>query len=280
MLNILKKIGVVGLLSLVTLSSNAYGQDCCYDCCDSAPSKFYIGVFGGGGQADSTHVTQKGIAFFPAEVGGPLYVNASGHDHSYSASIVGMNLGYQLKPMNGLLGWCLQPAIELEGYYLKRHGNSKTGDLINVTDRLPEHDFVNTLHMDSGVFLANAVVAFDIPCLTFFKPYVGVGIGATKIWISKAKSEQFSPPEAGVNHFNSRRSDSDWTFAVQTKIGLRFDVTCNWGIFTEYRFLHVNASDYTFGETRYADHAPTTDWNLHKSGVNYNIGVIGITYSL
>lgn len=295
MLNIFKNCKVVGCLFLMTLCSHAQGEDFFYernqfqgddfvyeyDCDQYQCPSFYVGFFGGGGGSCDAHVNQRGIAFYPDAEGGPLDVNANGSLRSAGAAIGGVNIGYQLQQMqiNKSCGWSILPAIELEGYYLTRLGNSKTGDLINITDRLPEHDFINTLPMDSGVFLANGVVAFNIPCLNCLQPYVGAGVGAAKIWISGAKSEQFSPPEAGINHFNSRTRDSDWAFAVQAKVGLRYNLSCNWNLFAEYRFLHVNPTDYTFGDTRYPNHVPTSNWNVHLKGLNYNLGVVGIQYT-
>lgn len=281
MLNMLKNYAFVGVLFLMALCSRAYGNDIyeCDECCE--PQPYYIGFFGGAGRACDADVSQKGTVFFPPGAGGPLDVNATGSLRSHSVAIGGVNLGYKLQQVNDpFIGACITPAVEFEAYYLTRLGNTQTGHLINTNDRLPEHDFINSLPMDCGVFLANGVFSFDVPCLDYFQPYVGVGVGATKIWISDAKSRQVDPSEPGINHFNSRRHDSDWTFAVQAKAGLRCNIFCNWQLFAEYRFLHLNSTSYKFGDTRYPEHFPTTDWRLHLKGLNYNMVIVGLQYSL
>lgn len=275
MLNKFKNYTLAGFLFLMTLCSNAQGNE--FDQChQSGCQPFYVGVFGGLGRSGSSHVSQKGIAFFSP----PLDVDAEGSARRASAALGGIQIGYQLRQMQiKSCGWCITPAIELEASYLKRRHN-KTGDLINITDRLPEHDFIDTLPMHSGVFLINGILAFNIPSLKCVQPYIGAGLGTTKTWIRGADSEQVSPVEVGVNHFNSRTNDSDWAFAAQAKVGVRFNLSCNWRLFAEYRFLHQSSTNYTFGDTQYPTHVPTTDWKLHFDSMNYNLAVVGIQYSL
>lgn len=171
-------------------------------------------------------------------------------------------------------------SVELEGYYLRKLGSAETGDLINPTNQLPEHDFIDKLPTQGGVFLANALLRFRIPSLCRFQPYIGGGIGAAKLWITGADSLQVAPPEAGVNHFNSDRDSSDWTFAAQGKAGLRFQLCGGWRLFAEYRFLYLCPTNYTFGETVAPNHVATTDWRVRVNGQYFNLGVVGLEYSL
>lgn len=273
---------IVSLLSLMGICSVAQAYDCCNPC-EPQCSSFYISAFGGGGQSLKANIRQTGIAFFPEDEGGPLDVDARGSWRSANAGLGGANIGYRLQPREfGSCGMSFTPAVELEGYYIARLNNDYTNNLINEldTDRLPEHDFVNKLPMDSGVFLANGVIALNLPSFSAVQLYVGGGVGAAKTWINKAISSQVNPPEAGINHFNSKRSDSNWAFAAQAKVGLRYELTCNWSVFAEYRYLHVNSSNYTFGDTRYPDHAPTTSWKVKVKSMDYNLGVAGIQFTL
>lgn len=271
---------IVSLLSLMGICSVAQAYDCCNPC-EPPCSSLYISAFGGGGQSLKTNIRQTGIAFLSDAEGGPLDVDARGSWKGSNAALGGANIGYRLQPQEfGGMGFT--PAVELEGYYLTRLNNDSTGDLINEldTDRLPEHDFVNRLPMDGGVFLANGVLAFNIPNFCAAQLYVGGGIGAAKTWINGANSLQVSPLEADINHFNSKRNDSNWAFAAQAKVGLRYELTANWSVFAEYRYLHVNSSNYTFGDTRYPDHAPTTSWKVKVRSMDYNLGVAGIQFTL
>jgi opacity protein-like surface antigen len=134
--------------------------------------------------------------------------------------------------------------------------------------------------MNAGVYLANAVFSLNTPCFGRFSPYVGVGIGATRLSIRNAKSLQVAPPERGINHFNSRRSDSSWAFAAQAKVGLRYSVCRSLHIFGEYRYLYVDSSNYILGSTVYPTHAPTSPWNVKVQNTHYNAFVFGIQYDL
>lgn len=261
--------------------SLAQASDCCNPCEPSG--SFYISAFGGGGAALKTTLRQTGIAFFPEDEGGQLNVDARGSWRGANAALGGAAIGYKLLPRRiTSCGVRFTPAVEFEGYYLTRLNNSTSEDLINQldTDRLPEHDFINNLPMDGGVFLANGILSFNVPSCSAVQVYVGGGVGAAKTWINKATSFQVNPIEPGINHFNSKRTDSNWALAAQAKVGLSFELSANWSVFAEYRYLHVNSSNYTFGDTRYPDHVPTTSWKVKVRSLDYNLGVAGIQFTL
>jgi opacity protein-like surface antigen len=174
--------------------------------------------------------------------------------------------------------WALVPAAELEGYYL---GNtSYTGHLINdEATRLDEHDFTVTYPIERGVFLTNAVFNLNIPCYRFH-PYVGLGFGAAIVNISGADSLQVSPPEAGVNHYNSSTGDTAPTFAGQVKAGVSYDINDCLSLFAEYRWLYLSTTHFTFGSTVYPGHAVTSSWQVKLDHQNFNMGAVGIRLSL
>lgn len=247
-----------------------------------APGKIYVGVFGGGGSSNRVGINQFGTALFIEAQGGPLAVNSFGTSNSRSMGIVGGQVGYQWpellsNPLN--LQWGISPAIELEGYYLGR--SSFTGhDINNDTVRLPEHDFLVTYPLRAGVFLTNAVLNFNSANYAWLHPYVGVGIGTAVVSISNASSIQTAPPEAGVNHYNASTGDRDTTFATQAKLGLNFDFTPNISMFVEYRWLYLADTHFTFGSTVYPAHAPTTSWLVNMDHQNYNMGAVGLRFSV
>lgn len=265
------------LLSLNSISSFLVAQECCDQ---PGCNRLYVGAFGGGLYSNSTKVIQQGTAFFTEAEGGPLAVYADGHTKSTSSGFGGVQIGYEWRdcPWNiGCSDWTITPAAELEGYWYKQ---TKKGHLINTTDRLPEHDFLDSFHMDTGVYLANAVFSFNSCCLGSLTPYLGAGVGATRISISNASSLQTSPEEVGINHFNSDRSDSSWAFAGQIKAGLRYNFCESFHVFGEYRYLYVDASNYIFGSTVYDTHAPTSPWNVKVQNIRYNAFVVGVQYDL
>lgn len=283
MFNLFSKSRLAALLALVSLStmtSSLMAWECCDPC---ACNRLYIGAYGGGIYSTSTRITQMGTALFPelipAPEGGPLAVHAEGRTKSTSSGFGGVQIGYEWHQPIGCSGWTFGPALEIEGFWYK---HIKKGHLFNTTDtdRLPEHDFLDTFHMNAGVYLANAVFSLNHSCLCGFTPYVGVGAGATRLSIRKADSLQVAPVEPGINHFNSQTNDTSWAFAAQVKAGLRFNICESFHIFGEYRYLFVDSSNYIFGSTVYPTHAHTTPWNVKIKNIHYNAFAFGIQYDL
>ena len=95
----------------------------------------------------------------------------------------------------------------------------------------------------------------------------------------RSQFRAIAPLEAGINHFNSGPNSSRWTFAAQAKAGIRINVTDRIWAFGEYRFLHEQATDYTFGSTVYPTHIATTNWNVHIGSLDRNLAVGGIGVS-
>lgn len=246
----------------------------------AATEKVYFGVFGGGGSSNRVNINQYGTAFFPEAVGGPLAVNAFGHTNRRNVGIVGGHIGYQwgdifLNSFNSQTS--VSPAVELEGYYIGK-SSFKGHEVNNETFRLPEHDFLVTYPMTSGVFLANTVLNFNLANYTRWHPYVAGGIGAAILSISHADALQVAPLEANVNHYNGNPKDHAATFAAQTKVGLNFAFTEHLSVFGEYRWLYTADTNFTFGSTVYPTHAPTSSWNAHFGAQYYNMGAAGIRF--
>lgn len=244
-----------------------------------APGKFYVSALGGYGSSTKFDINQYGTAFYTEANGGPLAVNAFGRTDNRSIWLVGAHIGYQVPEilLDCNLQWTLVPAAELEGYYLDN--NSFTGHLVNdEATRLPEHDFIVTYPMKSGVFLTNAVLNLNIPCLRFH-PYVGAGIGGAVVSISGAKATQITPPEPGINHYNSNTRDIASTFAGQVKVGLSYDFNKCFSLFAEYRWLYLSSTHFLFGSTVYPGHPVTSNWQVKLDPQSYNMGTVGIRYS-
>jgi opacity protein-like surface antigen len=236
----------------------------------------YLGVFGGGGVSRVDSVNQVGTALFPEVMGGPLNVNAVGGSATKGVGIAGLHLGYAWDAAVGANGdsWSLVPAVELEGFYM---GGAQHANVSDPNNRLEGHDFSDAFSLNSGVFLTNAVLSLQSPVVGL-TPYVGVGVGSAGMTISGADSLQVVPDEPGVNHFNAKTSDSSWGFASQAKVGVRFNLTERAYLFTEYRFLYVGATDYTFGPTVYSTHVPTTPWTVHFGDTYLHTAVAGIGF--
>src|SRR5262249_12287360 len=145
---------------------------------------------------------------------------------------------------------------------------------------LTEHDFFDSFHVNSAVILANLVLSINNNCLFGFSPYVGGGMGAIRMSLNHAESFQVLPVEIGINHFNSDRNDSSWTFAAQAKVGLRHKFYQLFHIFGEYRYLFVDASRYIFGATNFTTHPLTSPWNVKLHKFHYNAFTFGIQFDL
>lgn len=271
------------LVGLLAINSSLSAWDYCNPCglCEEPScNRLYIGAFGGGLYADSSRTYQLGTAFFTEASGGPLAVEAEGHLKHKGTGFGGVQIGYEWARDLNCSCWALAPAIEAEAFWYSTH---RRGHLFNQTDtdRLPEHDFVNSFRISSGVYLANLVFSLknDWWCgkLT---PYVGAGVGATRLSLHGAKSIQVRPVERGINHFNSRTDDSSWAFAAQIKTGLRYDICERFHLFGEYRYLYVDSSNYIFGSTVYPEHAHTTPWNVKIKSIHYNAFALGVQYDL
>ena len=242
-------------------------------------NRLYIGAFGGGIYSNSIEMSQMGTALFSEITDkGPLAVEARGHAKKNGTGFGGVQFGYEWSRCLGgtCPSWVVAPTAELEGYWLRRHIK---GHLMNSTDtdRLPEHDFLDSFHMTQGVYLANLILSLNNTW--GLSPYVGAGVGTTRISLHGADSLQVAPVEAGINHFNSSTSDSSWAFAAQVKAGLRYNIW-KFHVFGEYRYLFVDSSNYIFGSTVYPIHAHTTPWNVKFQNIKYNAFVFGIQFDI
>ncbi|MBA3958292.1 MAG: outer membrane beta-barrel protein [Parachlamydiaceae bacterium] len=282
MFNLFSKMRLATSVALLTVSTSVVAWDDCCDPCDT--SRTYIGVFGGGLWSDSTRITQMGTAFFPegTPVFGPLDIVAEGRTKKKSTGFAGVQLGYewsQTPCFGSCSGWTIAPAFEIEAFFFRKKISAHLVNDPGIT-RLTEHDFEDSFKMKAGVLMVNALVSFNSSCMYGFTPYVGGGIGAARISLKDADSLQVSPPEPGINHFNSRRDDSCWAFAAQAKAGLRYNFCGGWHVFGEYRYLFVDNSNYVFGSTVYPAHVPTSPWNVKLHNTNHNAFVAGIQFDL
>jgi opacity protein-like surface antigen len=272
------KNSVYSSVFLFALAGSAFAGHAAMGGIDT-PQRFYVGVLGGGGATSSFNTTQYGTAFYLEAQGGPLAVDAFGHSNNRSTWLLGLQAGYQAPAiiLNTKSQWALVPAVELEAFYLGK--TTFSGDLTNdQPGRLPEHDFLVSYPMQRSVFLVNAVLNYNIPC-SRFHPYVGAGFGSALVKISGADASQVSPPEPGVNHYNTSTSDQITTFAGQLKAGLSYNITDCINVFAEYRWLYMADTHFMFGSTVYAGHPTTSNWSVKMNPQYTNLGAVGLRFS-
>lgn len=112
----------------------------------------------------------------------------------------------------------------------------------------------------SWTFMYNAL--YDIPLFgqdSKVKPYVGIGAGAIRQKI-----------DAGGFSFGAI-DDHDWNFAMQGIAGVSYDLTNNWGVFADYRYLHAFNTKYD-GPNAIGDVKSDYHNNSVVGGLRYTFG--------
>ncbi len=123
--------------------------------------------------------------------------------------------------------------------------------------------------------MANGILEFNND---YISPYIGVGVGVGFVSIHSANSSQVAPPEAGINHFNTDRSEFTSLFTTQAKAGLRYRFFKHYRLSAEYRFIYLTSSNVSFGSTSYPSHVPTSPWMLKLGGLAYNAVTLGFDF--
>jgi predicted porin len=74
--------------------------------------------------------------------------------------------------------------------------------------------------------------------------------------------------------------DGDATFAGQVKVGASYSLNPHFSLFAEYRWLYVSDSSFTFGSTVAPLHAATSAWRVELGSHDYNMGAVGLRYTV
>lgn len=259
------------LLSAVFCSIVAANPAAAADTTDGAG--LYVGAFGGVGASIATSLQQRGAVHLNERFSLPI--NAKGSTASSTrVSLGGAHVGYEWERRRlGQSNWAVKPAVELEGLYIGKH--SPTGEM-PVRPHALGMQYV-TVPSTVGLLLANAVFTFQTPYSERLLPYIGAGAGVA--FVSIKGSDSANPSEPGINHFNSDPDASDSAFAVQLKAGVKAQVNKNLSLFTEYRYLSIDSTRYTFGATDYPGlHQPTAPWRVDMGRQHYNLFIAGLQY--
>lgn len=249
------------------------GGDACFAADAASDPGAYIGLFGGVGSATEASLQQEGTVLVNQFISLPI--NADGSTGSGThISTGGIQIGYEWNRWNfGQSGWSLKPAAEVEGIYLGKH--SPTGEMPIIPTALG-NQYV-TIPTTASVFLANAIFTVQTPYSNKIFPYVGVGAGAA--FVSIRGSDSANPSEPGINHFNSDPDASSSALAIQLKAGIKGEIYKDLYVFGEYRFLSIESTSYSFGQTDYPGlHLPTTSWQVNLGRQQYNLLVAGLQY--
>lgn len=239
--------------------------------------KLYAGVLGGGTVLARSDISQFGTAYFLESDGGALAVNALGTSKTSFAGVLGGHIGYAWSSKIGTY-LPVAPAVELEGYYVG--GATIKGHTSNYNIRAYEQNFKVNYQLKTSVLLANVLLNSNSTVIGVLKPYLGFGIGSAVTSISNAKSYQLNPVEPEFNHYNSKRSDQAVTFAVQTKLGVRYNLSTRASAFAEYRLLNLAKTNFTLGSGIIDGHPATSPWTVKVKNQYYNTAIIGVDFDL
>lgn len=135
-----------------------------------------------------------------------------------------------------------------------------------------EHRFSNVMVMSSWNAAGNLVFAVTLSPRVTFNSAMGLGFSA--ITLKDAESLQVSPADAipgfettidngggAVNHFNTNNTASKNLMFGQFRLGTRISVNPKLAVSIDLRGTYRGAGEFTFGSTKYSDHAPTDNWN-------------------
>lgn len=267
------KPGMTRLAALAVMAAAGLGWASPSSAADASDAPgLYLGAFGGVGALSETSMRQRGTVITPFIIP-DIDVDATGSADSVVAPVAGLQIGYAFGHSDiTASGWSAGLAAEIEGLYLA----AEPKGVLDIDPQALGTQYV-TLPLDVGAVLVNAVLNLETPYSDSVTPYAGVGAGYGRVFINGSKST--NPSEPGINHFNSGPDASDGGLALQAKIGVKARFAGNWSVFTEYRYVSIASTQYTFGETDYpGEHLPTTKWNVDMGRQSYNLWVSGLSY--
>lgn len=262
--------GVTKLLLALTTNFLLASVASAADILDSSSS--YAGVFGGVGVLGTVSMRQVGTVITPHPFP-DINVDAKGSADSVVAPVVGVQLGHEFQRWAvSSSGGSIAMAAEVEGLYLAADPEGE----LDIEPYLLGTQYVS-LPVHVGAVLLNAVFSLRTSHPAAIIPYAGVGAGYGAVFIDGSNST--NPSEPGINHFNSQPDASSGGLALQAKIGMKAGISSSWTVFTEYRHIHIAATDYTFGDTDYPEeHLPTTKWSVDLGEQNYDLWVLGVSF--
>jgi hypothetical protein len=134
------------------------------------------------------------------------------------------------------------------------------------------HNFANSMTMTSWNTAGNFTLSYTINEKVSFNTALGVGFSA--ITLLDAESLQTSPAEAvpgyettkdngggAVNHYNTKTVAYNNVLFGQLRFGTKIQFTPKIAWSLDARGTYRGATEFTFGSTKYTDHAPTDNWN-------------------
>ncbi len=179
-------------------------------------------------------------------------------DDSY---VLGGGVGYQINSY-------LRADVTLD--YLGESGfNGSTSGGCGVAVNCVSNDVAS---MSAWSLLANAYV--DLGTYGAFTPYVGAGIGGTRVkWGTLRNTSCDVTDPSNCDPTIEHKGESDWRFTYALMAGTSVDLTCNLKADVGYRFRHINGGNM-FGYNLNSGPAYDKDIYVHeaRAGLRYSFG--------
>lgn len=123
--------------------------------------------------------------------------------------------------------------------------------------------------MSAYTLMANAYV--DITKAGIFTPYLGAGIGGTKVKWDKLKNTACNDTDCDDSVFHKGRSS--WRFTWGLMAGTSIDITCQLKADVGYRYRRVSGGEM-FGYKLHGGPGKDKGFDIHegRAGVRYNFG--------
>ncbi len=162
----------------------------------------------------STGLYFEGFGGFSSLLNDGLTLNGKNYDASYGSGFLsGAALGYQ---------W-LSFGLELEFFYRSNDVSSVSRGLERFAggDYASTNFFLNTQYTFGSIAGLAAVI----------RPYIGAGIGLMQ-------EIDIDLPGTGAENLSS-----SWDLGIQALVGLRWEISPHWSLFTEARYIYGGSPD-------------------------------------
>jgi opacity protein-like surface antigen len=221
---------------------------------------FYIAIEGGANFAQS--YDRKEVRTESANGPAPGATSYYGHGSDSLGAVGGLRVGYDFAslPLGGRFR--LQPAVELESYYLNSYSKE-------TSQSDGSNSYFHRTEFNDAAFLANGILRLKTG--TLFTPYCGVGIGGEYVSNDHNRITNL----ADGDKYNQTNND-DLDFAVQALAGFDVEVAKGWSLFAEYKYLGALDPDLT--NSYQAAGGFTVNRESRLSWYSQNLVVAGLKY--
>jgi opacity protein-like surface antigen len=162
----------------------------------------------------STGLYLEGFGGFSGLLDDGLTLDGNNFDANYGSGFLsGAALGYQWTNLS----------LELEFFYRSNDVKSvsRGQDRFSGGDYASTNFFLNTQYTFGSIAGKAAVI----------RPYIGAGVGLMQ-------EIDMDLPGAGVESLSS-----SWEFGLQALVGVRWEISSHWSLFTEARYTHGGSPD-------------------------------------